>query len=99
MQGMEEEEPDTKYNSSEYLLVLPITHNGFNASQEDTGRGYQNMDTSRGYNNMDTGRRYIIWIQGGDTEYGEKKGRMQEYGYKKEGKMKRLKCPKKTKII
>ena len=28
----------------------------------------------------------IIRIQGGDTEYGEKKGRMQEYGYKKEGK-------------
>ena len=37
----------------------------------------------------------IIWIQGG--EYGEKKGRIQEYGYKKEGyirQMKRLKCPK-----
>ena len=28
------------------------------------------MDTGRRYNNMDTGRRYIIWIQGGDTEYG-----------------------------
>ena len=66
MQGMEEEEPDTKYNSSEYLLVLPITHNGFNASQEDTGRGYQNMDTSRGYNNTDTGRRYRIWREAGE---------------------------------
>ena len=63
---MEEEEPDTKYNSSEYLLVLPITHNGFNASQEDTGRGYQNMDTSRGYNNTDTGRRYRIWREEGE---------------------------------
>ena len=49
-------------------------------------RGYNHMDTGRGYNNMDTGRRYriwreegdtIIWIQGGDTEYGEWKGRIQ----------------------
>ena len=58
---------DTKYNSSEYLLVLPITHNGFNANQEDTEREYKKIDTSRGYNNKDTGRRYRIWIQGGDT--------------------------------
>jgi len=39
MQRMEGEESDTKYNSSEYLLVLPITHNGFNANQEDTWGG------------------------------------------------------------
>ena len=67
MQRMEGEESKTKYNSSEYLLVLPITHNGFNANQEDTEREYKKIDTSRGYNNMDTGRRYIIWIRGGDT--------------------------------